>query len=71
MYRRDAFGLPVFGMNCSDDDGEIDAIGVCEMSRNKRSFTRSFACLRNSTASSCVIGHNGTSFTYLFIFGGN
>lgn len=35
-----------------DNDGDIDAIGVCEMSRNKRSFTRSFACLKNSTASS-------------------
>lgn len=43
--------------------GDIDAIGVCASSRYNRSFTRSAACRRKITASSCVIGHNGTSFT--------
>lgn len=52
IYRKDVFGLPAFGMNCSEEDGDIDAIGVCEMSRYKRSLTRSFACLKKSTASS-------------------
>lgn len=62
IYRRLAF-FPAFEMHCSDVDGDIEAIGVCELSRYKRSLTRSLACLKNITASSCVIGHNGKSLT--------
>lgn len=51
-YRKLAFGFPALEIYCSDDDGDIDAMGVCELSRYNRSLTRSFACLKNITASS-------------------
>lgn len=64
-YLRHVFCLPVLQTDlCSEPDGDIDAIGVCALSRYKRSLTRSDACLKNITASSCVIGQSGTSLTY-------
>lgn len=64
-YRKQAFGRAPFVVRCSDvDDGDIDAIGVCEQSLYNSNLTRSSACRRNITASSCDIWHNGTSLTY-------
>lgn len=64
-YLKHIFGFKLLHSDLlSVHDGELAATGVWASSRYSRSLTVSAAILKNITASSWVIGHIGTSFTW-------